>query len=492
MFFRKPLHVTLSLLISTSYIAQAQNEQDALILSQEEITGSARTIAMGGAFTALGGDISAIHLNPAGIGVFRTNEFTLSAAFHTNATNTSYYNNNTIDSKANFNFPTFGIIGAKDIRQKGKWRSHAFGFGMNRIFSFHNAFTANGTSVPNSLIDDYINILEQNGIEPDAFGNDPTPFPFDIYLAWQNFLIDTLPGINGYYNATGNEPVDQRYQFQQSGAKRNTFFSYGANYNDKLYLGGSVTISRLIYERSYALSETINDDSTALNEFTYSFEEDISGFGIAANIGVIYRPTSFLRLGLSASTPTIYSLTTEYESSNTAIFVNNQIFETISPTIGRYEFQLSTPFRSNLGAAYVIGKRGLISADIEYVNYNSMRMQGLSDGYGFGPEELAIQTELVKTFNYRLGGELRLTPFTSLRAGFAHYSNPYNAQLNLDGSFNLYSLGLGYRDDQFFIDGSYQLKSLESSAFLYDPNLVDAYFTNSVDHRITISFGYRF
>lgn len=492
MHFTKSLLFIITFLLVSIHDSRAQNEQDALILSQEEVTGSARSIAMGGAFTALGGDISAIHLNPASVGVFRNNEFTLSAAFHTNATNTSYYNNNTLDSKANFNFPTFGIIGAKDIRQKGKWRSHAFGFGMNRIFTFHSAFTANGIGVPNSLIDDYINILEENGIGPDAFGNDPTPFPFDIYLAWQNFLIDTLPGVDGYYNATGNEPVNQRYQYQQSGAKRNTFFSYGANYNDKLYLGGSVTISRLIYERSYSLSETITDDSTALNEFSYSFQEDISGFGLSANLGVIYRPTSFLRLGLSASTPTIYSLTTEYESSNTAIFINNQIFETISPTIGRYEFQLSTPFRSNLGAAYIFGKRGLISADVEFVNYTGMRMQGLSDGYGFGAEELAIQTQLIKTFNYRLGGELRLTQFTSLRAGFAHYSSPYSSQLNLDGSFNLYSLGFGYRDDQFFIDGSYQLKTSERSAFLYDPELVNPYTTNSLDHRITISFGYRF
>jgi hypothetical protein len=479
-------------LLSTSSLAQ--NEQDALNLSREEVTGSARTVAMGGAFTALGGDISAIHWNPAAAGVFRTNEFSISSAFHTHVSSTEYYGSSTLDSKSNFNFATLGIVGTKDIRQRGKWRSQSFAFGMNRAMSFHRSFSANADRVQNSIIDDYINILDANDITPDDFAEGPIPYPFDIFLAWENFLIDTLPQVDGYYNATGELPVAQDYQFEQSGAKRNTFFTYGANYDDKLYLGASATISRIIYERIYSLSESTdpNDSTTVLNEHTYSFQEEIDGYGISASLGAIYRPIPALRLGLSIFTPTLYSLSTEYESNSTAIFLGNQIFETPSPTIGTYDFSLSTPFRSNFGVAYVFGKWGLISADIEYVDYNSMRMEGISDGYAFGPEEQAIRTELLKTFNYRLGGELRLTPFTSLRAGFAHYSNPYTQQLNLNGSFNLYSAGVGYRNETFFLDASYQLKQSAMRSFLYDPNLVNPYYASMTDHRVTVTFGYRF
>ena len=92
-------------------ISSAQNDIDALNLSREEVTGSARTIAMGGAFTALGGDFSAIEINPAGLGVLRSNEFTITPAFHTNISNSTYYGQETLDSKSNFNLGSVFIIG---------------------------------------------------------------------------------------------------------------------------------------------------------------------------------------------------------------------------------------------------------------------------------------------------------------------------------------------------------------------------------------------
>src|SRR5674536_391977 len=63
----------------------AQNVDDALRYSQSFYGGTARFMSMGGAFTALGGDISSLSQNPAGLGVFRSSEITLTPQlFHIN------------------------------------------------------------------------------------------------------------------------------------------------------------------------------------------------------------------------------------------------------------------------------------------------------------------------------------------------------------------------------------------------------------------------
>lgn len=66
----KALYYTIVLLLCTSGL-RAQTEADALRYSRIFPFGSARVTAMGGAFGALGGDLSVATMNPGGIGVFR-------------------------------------------------------------------------------------------------------------------------------------------------------------------------------------------------------------------------------------------------------------------------------------------------------------------------------------------------------------------------------------------------------------------------------------
>lgn len=487
----------ISLVLVFSIItSKAQNELDALNLSREEVTGSARTVAMGGAFTALGGDFSAIAINPAGIGVLRSNEFSITPAYHSIISNSTYYGTSTIDSKSNFNIGSIGIVGVKDLNKVGKWRSSSVAFGMNRTQSFHKSYTFTGKDVPNSLIDSYQNTLIQNGLGPEDLDVSNAPYGFDIFLAWQNFLLDypIFDTDSVFYNATGVLPIDQTYRVVKSGSKRQTFLAFGGNYDDKLYVGGSIRFSRINYTNNYIINENINpsDTTTALNEYSFGFNETISGLGAGLDLGVIYRPTNQLRLGASFKTPTVYSLNIEYESENTAIFEGFDPFYTQSPLIGDYDFRLTSPLQASFGLAYVFGKFGLLSADMEYVNYTGIRMQGISDGYSFSPEEDAIQSFLTPTVNLKFGGDYRMSQFVSLRAGYAIFGNPYNSTADNFGGFNLYSLGLGYRNEEYFIDASYQLKTSENKEYLYDPNLVEAGTSDFTDHRISITLGYRF
>ncbi len=482
-----------ALLLLGAHFSFAQNEVDALNLSREEVTGSARFIALGGAFTSLGGDFSGSAINPAGVAVFRNSEFSLTPAYHTHISSSDYYGTSTIGSKTNFNFGSLGLVAVRNLTKTGKWKSSAFSVGINRTFNYNQSTTIQGSGIPTSILDDYENILRENNVTWTEFSSDYPAYPFDLFLAWNNYLIDTTSGGVEFFNASGQLPNDQTRLSEITGSKRETVFNFGSNYDDKWYFGIGLIFSRNSRTFQYAYRETYDDadTTTSLSQFTYEFAEKINGNGTAMNIGAIYRPIEPLRIGFSFKSPTFYSLDIEYSSRNDAVFGDTSL-STNSPQTGFYEFRLTTPMQANLGVSYVFQKHGLLTADIEFVDYTGIRMFGISDGYSFSKEESNIKTYLTPQINTKLGGEYRLTSNFSLRGGFAHYGDPFNKKSLGTDAFNLYSFGLGYRTDLFYLDGSYQMKTSADSDFIYDASLVDAYAVERTDHRFAVTFGFKF
>ena len=86
-------------------ILSAQNLTDGLRYSMEELDGTARFKAMSGAFTSLGGDLSAISINPAGSTIFAGGEISVTIANN----NTKNAGTRTINS-SDFSFSQFGIL----------------------------------------------------------------------------------------------------------------------------------------------------------------------------------------------------------------------------------------------------------------------------------------------------------------------------------------------------------------------------------------------
>ena len=70
-------HLTLMFLLLCA-IGTAQNSSDVLRYGSENLQGTARFQGMGGAFGALGGDLSALNINPAGSAVFNNSLITFS------------------------------------------------------------------------------------------------------------------------------------------------------------------------------------------------------------------------------------------------------------------------------------------------------------------------------------------------------------------------------------------------------------------------------
>ncbi|MCC6182952.1 MAG: hypothetical protein IT237_14075, partial [Bacteroidia bacterium] len=98
------------LFLSSTFLAHAQNEVDALRYSQPFINGTARFNSMGGAFTALGGDMTSINQNPAGLAVYRSNEIYTGLNLFSQTTRSSYLNNGTSNNQINLNIPNFGLL----------------------------------------------------------------------------------------------------------------------------------------------------------------------------------------------------------------------------------------------------------------------------------------------------------------------------------------------------------------------------------------------
>ena len=350
-----------------------KSESEALLFSRQDVIGTARYTAMGGAFAALGGDPSGSLKNPAGIGVYRDNEFTLTPAYGEHIIDATYYGRTTSSGQGNFSINSLSITGSKELNKQGKWRNAGVSFGVNRVFEFNQKYSVIGENVNSSILDDYTNIVNDLNIHHDDLQEN---YPFDLHLLWFNYLLETYenePTV--YYNRSGVEPVDQTLDVNVTGAKRETYFNFGFNYDDKLYLGGGITRSNARLDRNTVYSEQYdeNDTTTQIEEFSQGFYEEMDARGWSATVGAIYRPIDALRIGISYKSPEIQSVEYRYETDNITVGFG-QVYEEISAYILEYDFRVTSPMQSTLGLAYTYKKLGLISVEADYIDYRMINM----------------------------------------------------------------------------------------------------------------------
>jgi hypothetical protein len=475
-------------LIAISSLGISQSESEGLLFSRSDILGTARYTSMGGAFAALGGDATASSKNPAGIAVFRNNEFSLTPAYHENFSEGIYYNKTITTGKSNLNIGSFSLVGVQDLKNAGRWKNTAMSVGMNRTATYHQKYSLKGENIGSSILDDYTNIANSLGI---ASNNLSGAYPFDLYLLWKNYLIDNYSDDSAkYFNNAGVLPIDQGYSVTTTGAKRELYFNFGGNYDDKLYIGAGVANSKIVYERTSTYSEYYDpkDTTTLIDEFSQTYYDKASGRGYSAVLGAIYRPVNALRIGISWKSPEVQRLAYTYESDNVTV-EEGISYEELSPDILNYKYRIASPMQTTAAIAYTIKKIGLVSLEADYVDYRMINMRGLADSDPFTNENAAIDNLLKPTINVRGGIDYRITPFISARAGYALFGNPYTKMVQTNGKFEIFSLGGGYQTDDFFIDGSYQYKWSSDQFTLYDPSLVQPATLNSSDHRVAITIG---
>ncbi len=437
--------------------------EEALMISRIRPGGTARMQGMGGVQNALGGDLSSAYYNPAGLGMYNRSDFSFTPAYVMANTSSTYLGNNTSENKNSLIIPNLGIaFHTNKDGSKGLWGG-TFAINFNRINDFNNSFSYQGTNKDNSIIDYFIN--NANGTGTSQF-NSNTGYNFNTPtgLAYNNYLIGpkTILGPTGdstqYFTDVSGIPL-QKETVKNSGAQNQWSFSYGANFNDKIFVGGGIGLTTFKYKSQTTYTESFSDAAQPMSYMQLDESLSLSGSGINATLGTIIRPMDAFQFGLSVATPTSYLITDNYNATMSStwknfqyepgVVLNNEHFATDLVTSN---YNLSTPWRFSGGATFFIQKRGLISADAEWLNYSSTNFSSTTTGVSYSGDNTKIKGLYKSTVNIRVGGEYRVNNYR-FRAGYSMMPDPFQTQQNgVDRSLYSYSVGLGYRTSSFYVD----------------------------------------
>ena len=477
------LATILILMIASAGIAQ--NETDALRYSQLMYGGTARFAAMGGSFGALGGDISSLSINPAGVAVYRSSEVTITPALNFSRIETSFFNTPDEDTKYDFNLGNFGAVITFPVsgsEETNGWQFVNIGLGINRHNNFNDRWIARGFNPDNSLMTSF---LEQ-AISEGSLGNLDD---FSTGLAWDTWLLGKDDD-TGFFVDMPDGMVNQHSETNASGSIREFVLSLGANHSDRLYLGATFGFPTVRYKEENIFreedTEGLSDD---FNQLTYINSFETSGTGFNFKMGAIFRATDVVRLGAAFHTPTFYELTDKYRASMRSDMNLDDYNDFARSPEGRFDYELETPMKAIGSLGLVFGTLGMINIDYEFTDYSTARLR--SSDYLFTEENNIIRNTMTQQHTIRAGGELRLDPVI-FRAGYAFHSNPYLSGVN-NAERNVISAGFGIREGSYFIDFAYSYTFFNEEYILYTVEsggpVVNRDFSNSI-FRATL--GWRF
>ena len=458
---------------------------EALLFSQTRTgAGSARMQGIGGAQTALGADISSAYTNPAGLGLYNRSEVSFTPGLSYNTSNTDFFGTATEDTDLRFNVANFGVVINNSKKDGGLWKGGSWGITFTRTNDFNSRFRYEGENFDNSIIDFF---LEQSNGLPISQLSGLTGTAFDHYLI----------------NPAGNDIYDsfilgfpiQEETVETRGSQNQLSISYGGNVGDKFYFGLGVGLTTLRYRQDKTYREfdyfdpDFPNDPVILNDMVIREDLDIDGTGFNATFGFIFRPTDVVRFGMSLQTPTFYNLDETYSYdfetnyNNFFLAAEDTLLSSILTQSDLFvsEYELSTPLRINTGVAFFLGKSGFISGDVEFVNYRNANLQSVD--FDVDADNRTINNLYQPTINLRLGGEYRVGNFR-LRAGYAHFGDPFDIEDGIDRSSNTISAGFGVKFPNYYFDLGVNHSSLNSTYSPYTTIATASPLVN-VDRNVT-------
>lgn len=515
--------VTLGLVFSLHF-AFAQEPLDAVRYSWLSSQGTARAQAIGGAVSALGGDISALYTNPAGIGLYKTSEIVLSPGFSFNNSKANYRGSSATDSKSGFNYGPTGVVwGIPSYKANSKWKNMSVGLAISKTANFNGRTYVDGENNQSSYSEKYLDqLISGNATNPDDAALN---YPYGASLGLNTYLIDPTydnnNNLTGYAsNASVSTGLKQQQIINSKGGISEFSIGLGGNYNDVFYMGASININTLKYVRNSSFRESDATGNTT-NNFNYFVADDYlrtDGTGVNINLGIIFKPVEALRVGLNFHSPSWYTLKDTYYSSVTTDTEGYAGVKTQSSLdlndgySGEYSYRYKTPLRIGAGLAYIFGtqadvssQKGFISADIEYLSYkgntfNSQDNTNQADKDYFNDLNRTLDNVFTSAINFRVGGELKFET-VMVRAGLSYYGNPYSnnyfdnqteditnaSRMNISG-------GLGWRNKGMFVDLAYIHQIIKDAYYPYrlDEGVFNAAKLSNTVGNILLTVGFKF
>ena len=487
------LILPLFLLIILS-VTQAQAPSDALRFTQLIPGGSARMIASGGAFTALGGDFGVISLNPAGLADYRANEFVLSPSLRFSRSNSRLAgagNNAFEEDKTGFGFDNLGIVFHN--QPSGKWATSNFAIGFNRLANYGQSYYYEGRA-PGSIMTPFYEEARQVF---ETGGDERNLYPFTSGLAWDANGLYRQDGVLSYdFLGFEDASVARSHTLSTSGGYNELSFAFAGNYNEKFLVGMNVGVPIVRYriEGEYR-EENIDGEVPFFDRLSYTEYLQTSGVGFNMKLGMVYRVTPNFRMGAAFHTPTFLGLTDRYNNSMRYAYTDgngpNAGIEQFSPE-GVTDYRLRTPWRATFGGAVLAGGVGFLSADIEFVDYSNSRFNLTANVNNTenrqAERELnsAVRRDYRQGINYRFGGMLKLD-IVRLRAGYGLYGRPGVRDSGFD---SVYSFGADLSLEQFYVGLAARLSRAERFVAPY-PGVVGANSDANLNDFV-LTFGIRF
>ena len=506
--------------------AFSQTVFEAVKTSQNDIIGTARYMSVAGAFGALGGDVSAIKDNPAGLGIFRKSELTATVDAQMQSADALWNAKKATDSKYSVGMNNLTLVLA------GKtWRAESgyagllnsnFSFSYNKLRNFNRNITVKSNISSQSMTDYFgyfTGLTPEGNLEWDNYptGGLSTPYA-NTNLSWMSVMADYGRLITPIYDGNNNlqewtsflglgETVTPTYQLRESGGINEYSFAWSGNFSNRLFLGASLNLQSINHTSVSIYNEAFSGNGSMSLKNTLS----TSGSGANLNIGLIAVPVDFIRLGLSLHTPMFYNM--EQLNYASLDFDSSVSGNTETPTDNYVQYQFQTPLQFNVSTAFILDKRGFLSAEYVMTNYKGMKFIPIDEYSDYSYENEDITGMLQNARTIKVGGEYRLTDNFSLRAGFANTSNITNSTIAkiLDtktartdpeyfshNSTNYATFGLGYRESNWYFDFAYINKVIDEDYFAYNTNALNEAYkispanVKTTTNNIVATFGIKF
>ncbi len=466
-------------IVAASQVSYAQSvfSSDAFRFSQTQTGATSRIKAIGGASTAVGGDLSSVSGNPAGLGFFTKSELSVTPEFDNSQVNSSYFGQSNYSGKNQVNLNNASVVFYNRLstprgsdKTKG-WLSFNLSASYNRTNNFYRNEYYSGVN-PNGSISDYY--VQEDLREYQKFGNSASGTLQD----WANTqkLIGTPTG--GFQSNVISKNNNQANNTISSGGQSEFSLAGGANYSNKLYLGFGIGITSLRYNTTRTFDEAgtalipINNVNTSTGYASQFYQDQATiGTGFNAKIGFIYKPVEAVRIGASFTSPTWMTINDNYvEALQTVYAQNPPAYRNGNDQPYTTTYNLRTPLKASGGVAVFVGKYGFISGDVEYVDYKGMHLGGGYDGNT--QDNFNLSTLYKSTVNARIGAEAKLDDFF-LRGGFNYQGNP---EVGIGGPVKTSSAGIGYRFGKYYVDATYQYVMHNTTVYPYefDPTIINA------------------
>lgn len=500
-------HIFLLLAGFTFSAVQSQDISDALRYAQDNLNGTARFRAMGGAFGALGGDLSAINVNPAGSAVFSNHQTAITLTNFNTHNDSNYFGTKTTDSDNAFDMNQLGAVFVfKNQNPNAEWKKFSFSINYENTNNFDNSVFSAGVN-PTRSIDRYF-LSYADGV-PLGLIDDSSTFYAELdngaqqaYLGYWGYVINStddsdLNNTKYVSNVTQGNPNGNYYQensIYTNGYNGKLSFNAATSYKDKLYIGINLNSHFTDYYRSTSFYERNNNPLTG--DYTVNrlnFENDLYtyGTGFSFQLGAIAKLTNEVRVGIAYESPTWYHLSDEFSQRLTTVRANtsDQLTAVVDPAVINYysPYDVQTPDKWNFSFAYVFGKNGLISIDYSLKNYQKTKFEPDNNVYYRGLNS-QMDNILTTSNGVRVGGEYKIKAL-SLRGGYRFEGSPYKDGKTI-GDLNSFSGGLGYNFGIFKMDFAYTHAERNSQQPFFSQGFTDGAKINTKNNNVSMTLAF--